>query len=110
MHLPTGPITLLLSLTSLALASAPTPTYAPCGGDTKDGPVKCPAGHACIEDPRNEECGMACDDTGICVPEGLEMCGGFGGFPCPEGLLCVDDPFDDCSVEGGGADCAGICV
>ena len=111
--------TTLLSLTPLALAytparaprdETPTPTYAPCGGDTKDGPVKCPDSHECIEDPRKEGCGMACDDTGICVPKGLEMCGGFAGFACPEGLICVDDPFDDCSVETFGADCAGICV
>ena len=55
---------------------------------------------------------MACDDTGICVPKGLEMCGGIAGFECPEGegLLCVDDPFDDCDLENFGADCAGICV
>lgn len=104
------PLALASTTAPAPTAGTPTPTYAPCGGDTKDGPVKCPADHACIEDPRKDGCGMACDDTGICVPEGLEMCGGFAGFACPEGLECVDDPFDDCSVEEGGADCAGICV
>ncbi len=38
------------------------------------------------------------------------MCGGFAGFPCPDGLECVDDPSDDCDPERGGADCGGICV
>jgi hypothetical protein len=39
------------------------------------------------------------------------MCGGFAGFRCPkEGMLCVDDPRDDCDPENGGADCAGLCM
>ena len=38
------------------------------------------------------------------------FCGGIAGFPCPEGLTCVDDPLDDCDPEQGGADCGGICV
>lgn len=88
-----------------------TPTYAPCGGDREDGPLECEEGFKCVDDPRKEGCGMACDDTGICVPKGLEMCGGFAGFPCEEeGRVCIDDPFDDCDPENGGADCAGICV
>jgi hypothetical protein len=39
-----------------------------------------------------------------------EVCGGFAGFECPEGLTCIDDPSDDCDPEHGGADCIGICV
>jgi hypothetical protein len=39
-----------------------------------------------------------------------QMCGGFGGLQCPEGLRCVDDPNDDCDPTQGGADCSGICV
>ena len=38
------------------------------------------------------------------------FCGGFGGFPCPEGYACIDDPSDDCDPQRGGADCSGICV
>lgn len=39
-----------------------------------------------------------------------QMCGGIAGFPCPEGMKCVDDPTDNCDPAKGGADCAGICV
>ena len=37
------------------------------------------------------------------------FCGGFAGFPCPEGYTCVDNPRDGCDPEAGGADCGGIC-
>ena len=104
----------LLPLT-LALASAtpadPSPTYAPCGGKTSDGPQDCPDGHTCIDDPRKDGCGMSCDQPGICVPdEGLDMCSGIAGIKCPEGRVCTDDPTDACDPQSGGADCAGICV
>lgn len=36
-------------------------------------------------------------------------CGGIGGFRCPEGSICVDDPTDECDPATGGADCGGIC-
>lgn len=36
-------------------------------------------------------------------------CGGFAGFPCPDGYTCVDDRSDNCAPETGGADCIGIC-
>jgi hypothetical protein len=39
-----------------------------------------------------------------------DFCGGIAGFPCDEGLTCVDDPKDDCDPEQGGADCGGICI
>lgn len=39
-----------------------------------------------------------------------QMCGGIAGFPCPDGMKCVDDPTDNCDPTQGGADCAGICV
>lgn len=107
----------ILPLLSLALAQsatgseAPAPTYASCGGYRIDGPLECSDGHACVDDPRKDGCGMDCDDTGICVPvEGVEMCGGFAGFPCPEGLLCIDFPNDSCDPKNGGADCGGMCV
>lgn len=38
------------------------------------------------------------------------FCGGIAGFPCPDGLECIDDPDDDCDPRLGGADCGGICV
>ena len=66
--------------------------------------------------------GFKTDDNGceICeCKDGPKMCGGFAGFPCPEGERCVDDPSDDCFVcedidddcdpAAGGADCSGIC-
>ncbi|MCW5597959.1 MAG: Kazal-type serine protease inhibitor domain protein [Nitrosomonas sp.] len=39
-----------------------------------------------------------------------QMCGGIAGFPCPEGMKCVDDPSDNCDPTKGDADCAGMCV
>jgi hypothetical protein len=44
-----------------------------------------------------------------CVPDEKITCGGFGGFPCPDDLTCVDDPSDSCDPNNGGADCGGIC-
>jgi hypothetical protein len=44
----------------------------------------------------------------ISTPGG--MCGGLGGFPCPDGFECVDDPGDSCDPTTSGADCSGICV
>jgi hypothetical protein len=40
---------------------------------------------------------------------GGQFCGGIQGILCPEGLVCVDDPRDDCNPKTGGADCSGIC-
>lgn len=41
---------------------------------------------------------------------GFPQCGGIAGIQCPVGLLCVDDPRDDCRPRTGGADCSGICI
>ena len=41
---------------------------------------------------------------------GRRRCGGITGKPCPKGLVCIDDPNDDCDPDNGGADCGGICV
>ncbi len=41
--------------------------------------------------------------------QGGRRCGGFAGIPCPAGLICIDDPRDDCDPKRGGADCIGIC-
>jgi len=38
------------------------------------------------------------------------MCGGIAGFPCPSGMVCIDDPRDACCPRLGDADCSGICV
>lgn len=40
----------------------------------------------------------------------LVLVGGFAGLVCPDKLVCVDDPSDDCNPAKGGADCMGICV
>jgi uncharacterized small protein (DUF1192 family) len=37
-------------------------------------------------------------------------CGGIAGLTCPDDLVCIDDPADDCDPACGGADCGGICV
>ena len=37
------------------------------------------------------------------------FCGGFANIQCPGGLTCIDDPFDACDPQNGGADCGGIC-
>lgn len=52
---------------------------------------------------------------GACVVElttcpDPRFCGGFAGFPCPRGYVCLDDPSDDCDPAHGGADCGGVCV
>lgn len=39
-----------------------------------------------------------------------KMCGGFAGFQCDNGQVCIDDPADSCDPQNGGADCSGICV
>jgi hypothetical protein len=36
-------------------------------------------------------------------------CGGFAGIMCPMGMICMDDPSDDCDPNRNGADCIGIC-
>lgn len=41
----------------------------------------------------------------------LILCGGIGGFLCPdENQSCVDIPNDDCNPKKGGQDCPGMCV
>ncbi|KAK4183649.1 hypothetical protein QBC35DRAFT_345590, partial [Podospora australis] len=88
----------------------PTPTFQSCGG-FRVNPYTCPKGQICVDNPYVEGCGMACDKPGICVDAAAaQFCGGFAGFQCRDGKLCIDDPRDDCDPWNGGADCGGICV
>lgn len=54
--------------------------------------------------------GVSIDHPGECAPSEPPMCGGIAEIQCPDGLICIDDPDDDCDPENGGADCSGICV
>jgi hypothetical protein len=38
-----------------------------------------------------------------------QTCGGIAAIPCPDDMVCVDDPSDSCDPKKGGADCSGIC-
>lgn len=96
--------------------SLPTPTRRPrptpykrCGGFRINPQLQCEKDEVCIDDPFSGGCGMACDQTGICVKP--VFCGGFAGFQCEDKTkTCVDDPRDDCDPKNGGADCGGLCV
>eukprot|EP00561_Arcocellulus_cornucervis_P012553 CAMPEP_0185800518 /NCGR_PEP_ID=MMETSP1322-20130828/923_1 /TAXON_ID=265543 /ORGANISM="Minutocellus polymorphus, Strain RCC2270" /LENGTH=244 /DNA_ID=CAMNT_0028496159 /DNA_START=133 /DNA_END=868 /DNA_ORIENTATION=+ len=64
-------------------------------------------------DACDEDCGdVGC--KGRCMkdvtPSSPGLCGGFAGFPCPTGSVCVDSKGDMCSPNCGGADCGGICL
>ncbi|KAK1708538.1 hypothetical protein BDP67DRAFT_524998 [Colletotrichum lupini] len=92
---------------TISLAPVKTNIYQECGG-LRPTPNPCPASFECIDDPFRKGCGLACDQTGICVVP--IMCGGIAAIKCPAGKWCVDDPRDDCHPLQGGADCAGLCV
>lgn len=49
-------------------------------------------------------------DVGLATAALGEQCGGIAGIACPDDLVCIDDPHDDCDPEAGGADCAGLCA
>lgn len=71
---------------------------------------------AVTDDGGPTETGSSGDDVGESDtasdsgPTEPSFCGGFAGFPCPDGLVCIDDPSDDCDPLNGGADCGGLCV
>ena len=50
--------------------------------------------------------GVSVRNRGEC---GEVSCGGFLGTVCPRGMICLDDPSDNCDPERGGSDCIGIC-
>ncbi len=100
-----------LSTITATPTKAPQPTYSPCGGFRVNPANQCEKGFSCIDNPYVEGCGLACDRPGICVNlDKAQFCGGFAGFQCKNGLLCVDDPRDDCDPQNGGADCGGVCI
>lgn len=47
--------------------------------------------------------------SGVSV-EAARACGGIARVACPAGLMCVDDPRDDCDTGQGHVDCAGLCT
>lgn len=53
--------------------------------------------------------GGCASDVGSGTEALRQACGGFAGFACPDGQICVDDPSDSCDPESGGADCIGVC-
>ena len=83
----------VLTLASLVLATA-------CGTQAEDPQASSPNAQR-LEETGSEE---KKPDGG-----GGQFCGGFAGFACPEGFVCVDDPKDSCDPDQGGADCGGIC-
>ncbi|RXG44879.1 hypothetical protein VDGE_03799 [Verticillium dahliae] len=163
---PSSPDQVITSLIIATLAAVVSADYQSCGGFRVAPAPRCPKGTACLDDPRIDGCGMACDAPGICIPnkapqcggprkircpygsglvcydkpnddcdprnggvkcpgvcltplkqeppaeipEDAPFCGGIGGLPCPEGLVCIDDPRDGCDPKKGGADCGGVCV
>lgn len=70
-----------------------------CGG---------PSSGTCWCDDLCTTYGDCCDDyQAVCKPT---WCGGFANLSCPDGLECVDYPYDTCDPAAGGADCIGHCV
>ncbi len=51
--------------------------------------------------------GTSVVSEGACAPQ-EQLCGGFAGLLCPEGMECELSP--GCDPASGGADCAGVCV
>ncbi|MCK5831404.1 MAG: hypothetical protein KAH20_14000 [Methylococcales bacterium] len=54
-----------------------------------------------------EKCGISVNDDPV---DEFPICGGIAGLICPNALICIDDPRDNCDPKKGGADCIGTCV
>jgi PrcB C-terminal len=52
-----------------------------------------------------------CNDIPVCVNDApaVPTCGGIAGIDCPGLGTCLDNPFDSCDPNNGGADCGGLC-
>ncbi|KAH6647705.1 hypothetical protein BKA67DRAFT_396363 [Truncatella angustata] len=100
---PTGPAAVTTATATIA--------YRMCGGLVST-PTPCPDNYTCMDDPRVDGCGMACDMPGICVPNDAASCGGIVGKQCDQctGLQCYDYPGDSCDPSNRGFDCIGICL
>ncbi|NUP10658.1 MAG: hypothetical protein HOW73_31830 [Polyangiaceae bacterium] len=77
--------------------------------------ASCGAGQYCDHTECLSNCpdGMVCPAVcyGQCLDGApVQHCGGFAGLQCPGGMICIDDPADDCDPNNGGADCGGICI
>ena len=69
----------------------------------------------CGIDGNTYYCGVAdaaCHGVEVAYPGECSsvFCGGIAGIQCPKGMVCIDDPRDNCNPNSGGADCGGICV
>ncbi|KAG9252862.1 proteinase inhibitor I1, Kazal [Emericellopsis atlantica] len=71
--------------------------YPSCGG-YRVKPVDCPPDADCRDDPRLEnDCGMACDKPGMCIPNDVPRC---EDETCPLGLWCYTMmEVDGCSKQ-----------
>jgi hypothetical protein len=53
---------------------------------------------------------LACEDSEGPTGDSQLFCGGVAGLQCPDGLVCIDDPTDDCDPNTGDVDCGGVCI
>src|SRR5262245_28513316 len=64
-----------------------------------------------VEDAANTASEKALLPRPVPIPDpDAPMCGGIAAFRCPGAGRCVDNPYDDCDPQHGGADCSGLCV
>jgi hypothetical protein len=73
------------------------------------GGIQCPENQGCFDDPL-DKCDPRVDCAGFCGKKVGSFCGGFAGFSCGEGLVCVDLKGGVCDNSCGGADCGGVCL